>query len=147
VRTAPSSGLLQKAREVSENYRALGTASAVLLHPDGTIASTLAQGADQIRGLVARLVAPAPAPNGNGAMAPAGAKPGEPVPAMRLPDLAGKTVDLAFRSPVLLDQSFAAGRALVGAPSVLEPGRIARLRRRAAGVDREPSKGVEFRIA
>jgi hypothetical protein len=145
VRTAPSSGLLQKAREVSENYRALGTASAVLLHPDGTIASTLAQGADQIRGLVARLVAHAP--NGNGAMAPAGAKPGEPVPAMRLPDLAGKTVDLAFRSPVLLDRSLAAGRALVGGPSVLELGRIARLRCRAAGVNREPSKGVEFRIA
>jgi peroxiredoxin len=168
--------LLQKDREVSENYRAVGTPSAVLLHPDGTIASTLAQGADQIQGLVAQLAAPAPAPNGNGAMALAGAKPGESVPAMRLPDLAGKTVDLAgfrgretmllfwnpgcgfcqqmvddvkaleartkingprlvlvsagtveanrasgFVSPVLLDQSFAAGRALgvSGTPSAV----------------------------
>lgn len=168
--------LLQKDREVSQNYRAAGTPSAVLLHADGTIASTLAQGADQIRGLVAQLAAPAPAPNGNGAMAPAGAKPGEPVPALQLPDLAGKTVDLAgfrgretmllfwnpgcgfcqqmaddvkalearvktkgprlvlvssgtveanrasgFRSPVLLDQSFAAGRALgiTGTPSAV----------------------------
>jgi peroxiredoxin len=170
--------LLQKDREVSQNYRAGGTPSAVLLHPDGTIASTLAQGADQIQGLVAQLAAPAPAPNGNGngAMAPAGAKSGEPVPAMRLPDLTGKTVNLAglrgketmllfwdpgcgfcqqmvddvkaletrikakgprlvlvstgtveanrasgFRSPVLLDQGFAAGHALgvSGTPSAV----------------------------
>src|SRR6202007_3288249 len=123
----------------------------------------------QIKGLVAQLSgpAPAPAPNGNGAAAPVAAQPGEPVPALRLDNLTGKTVDLAgfrgkdtmllfwnpgcgfcqqmvedvkalegrvktkgprlvllstgtveanrahgFRSPVLLDQSFAAGRAL-----------------------------------
>jgi thiol-disulfide isomerase/thioredoxin len=168
--------LLQKDREVSLSYRAVGTPSAVLLHPDGTIASTLAQGAEQIQALVAQFAAPAPASNGNGAAAPAGAKQGEPVPALKLPDLTGKTVDLAgfrdkdtmllfwnpscgfcqqmvedvkaleartktkgprlvlvstgtveanrasgFRSPVLLDQSFAAGRALgvSGTPSAV----------------------------
>jgi peroxiredoxin len=170
--------LLQKDREVSQRYGAVGTPSAVLLHADGTIASTLAQGADQIRGLVAQFTAPAPAPtsNGNGAGAPAAANPGEPVPALKLPDLTGKTVDLAgfrgketmllfwnpgcgfcqqmaedvkalearaktkgprlvlvstgtveanrasgFRSPVLLDQGFAAGRALgvSGTPSAV----------------------------
>jgi peroxiredoxin len=168
--------LLQKDREVSLSYRAAGTPSAVLLHPDGTIASTLAQGAEQIQALVAQFAAPAPASNGNGAAAPAEAKQGEPVPALKLPDLTGKTVDLAgfrgkdtmllfwnpgcgfcqqmvedvkaleartktkgpkvvlvstgtveanrahgFRSPVLLDQSFAAGRALgvSGTPSAV----------------------------
>jgi methylamine dehydrogenase accessory protein MauD len=42
--------LLQKDREVSLSYRAVGTPSAVLLHPDGTIASTLAQGPMRSKG-------------------------------------------------------------------------------------------------
>jgi peroxiredoxin len=171
--------LVQKDREVSQSYSAVGTPSALLVRPDGTIGSALAQGADQIRALMAQLSPPAalaPAPHGNGAMAATAAKPGEPVPAVKLPDLAGKTVDLAefrgkdtmllfwnpgcgfcqqmlddvkaletrvktkgprlvlvstgtvdanrqsgFRSTVLLDQSFAAGRALgiTGTPSAL----------------------------
>jgi peroxiredoxin len=168
--------LVQKDREVSQSYTAVGTPSAVLLHPDGTVASALAQGAEQIKALIAQLAPPAPAPNGSGAGAPAGAKPGEPVPPLKLPDLTGTTVDLAgfrrretmllfwnpgcgfcqqmtedvkaleariktkgprlvlvstgtveanrasgFRSPVLLDQNFAAGRALgvTGTPAAV----------------------------
>jgi peroxiredoxin len=168
--------LLQKDREVSLSYGVAGTPSAVLLRADGTIASPLAQGGEQIRALVAPLSAPAPSSAGNGAVPSAAIKPGEPVPPMQLLDLAGKTVDLAgsrdretlllfwdpgcgfcqqmiedvkalearlkdngprlvlvstgtvevnrasrFRSPVLLDQTFAAGRALgvMGTPSAV----------------------------
>ena len=46
--------LLQQDREVMESYRASGTPSAVLIRPDGTIGSALAQGAEDIRALVAR---------------------------------------------------------------------------------------------
>jgi methylamine dehydrogenase accessory protein MauD len=168
--------LLQKDREVSLSYGVAGTPSAVLLRADGTIASPLAQGAEQIRALVAPLSVPAPSPAGNGAVPAPATKLGEPVPPMQFPDLAGKTVALAgsggretlllfwdpgcgfcqqmiadvkalearlkdngprlvlvstgtvevnrasgFRSPVLLDQSFAAGRALgvMGTPSAV----------------------------
>ncbi len=44
--------LLQRDREVAEAYAIAGTPSAVLVRPDGTIGSVLAQGADQIRELV-----------------------------------------------------------------------------------------------
>jgi thiol-disulfide isomerase/thioredoxin len=168
--------LLQKDREVSLSYGVAGTPGAVLIRADGTIASPLAQGAEQIRALVAPLSAPAPSPAGNGVVPAPAAKLGEPVPPMQFPDLVGKTVALAgsdsretlllfwdpgcgfcqqmiadvkalearlkddgprlvlvstgtvdvnrasgFRSPVLLDQSFAAGRALgvMGTPSAV----------------------------
>jgi peroxiredoxin len=103
--------LLQKNREVAEAYRASGTPTAVIVQPDGMIGSPLAPGADAIAGLVARTVGaplpakPAPAPtvasNGNGnGVAAAPARPvtlpiGTPAPALRLPDLDGKMVDLA----------------------------------------------------
>jgi peroxiredoxin len=70
--------LLQQDREVMELYAAAGTPSAVLIKPDGGVGSALAQGAEDIRALVARsatgnvpaalpMAAYPPAPtNGNG---------------------------------------------------------------------------------
>jgi peroxiredoxin len=113
--------LLQQNREVAERYLAFATPSAVVVEPDGQIGSLLSAGADAIRALVASAVAtgpeaPAPSlavlpavapPNGkcpncgqdHGVAAvpvpPSGAQVGAPAPALQLPDLAGKTVDLA----------------------------------------------------
>jgi thiol-disulfide isomerase/thioredoxin len=52
--------LLQKKREVAGMYQAWGTPAAVLIRPDGTIGSPVAQGADAIRGLVAQSIGTAP---------------------------------------------------------------------------------------
>ncbi|MBV9172935.1 MAG: redoxin domain-containing protein [Chloroflexi bacterium] len=115
--------LLQQDREVAEQYQVYGTPSAVLVHPDGRIGNLLGAGAEAIRALVASaLGSPAEAgavpvpvvPNGapsangkcphcgqdHGAAAPApalsaGAEVGTPAPALQLPGLDGKTVDLA----------------------------------------------------
>lgn len=100
--------LVQKDREVSQAYQAYGTPSAVVVHPDGTVGSGLAQGAEQIKSLVAVTVGlPALAPlplvtalngNGNGGVSPSrpGApQVGDPAPPLSLPDLAGMTVNLA----------------------------------------------------
>jgi len=109
--------LLQKDREIAESYQVVGTPSAVLVRPDGMIGSSLAQGADEIRGMVAGAVGipilrslPVPTPpaptngNGNGAALPvvaaqpgqpAVAKVGEQAPDFSLPDLSGKTVRLS----------------------------------------------------
>jgi peroxiredoxin len=91
----PSLILLQKNREVFQDYDFAGTPSAVLLRPDGTIGSPLAVGPDQIRALVGRLAPPVAPTRGNGADAPAAATVGDLVPSMKLPDLAGRSVDLA----------------------------------------------------
>jgi hypothetical protein len=48
--------LLQRDREVAQAYQIQGTPSAVLVRPDGTIGSPLAQDADAIRALVAGAV-------------------------------------------------------------------------------------------
>lgn len=104
-----TSVLLQKDREIAEAYQAYGTPGAVLIGPDGTIDSPLAQGADAIRTLVAGAVGlpvlrnlPMAAPtNGNGhavaapAIQPATPKVGEPAPEFSLPDLTGKPVNLS----------------------------------------------------
>lgn len=103
--------LLQRDREVAREYEANGTPAGVVVMPNGTIGSPLAQGAEAIRALVNRaLEAPAllPTPIAVGPAMPAsgngggresatagGAKIGEPAPALRLPDLEGRTVDLA----------------------------------------------------
>jgi peroxiredoxin len=96
--------LLQRKREVAEGYKAWGTPAAVLIRPDGTIASGLAQGADSIRALVAQSLATPSAPildasperpatgrNGNGR----GRKLGDRAPALELPDVRGKSVALS----------------------------------------------------
>lgn len=88
--------LLQENSDVSGQYQAYGTPSAVLVSPAGMIASPLAQGATAIRALVARQQEPPkPVPMANGRVAPPAPAVGEPAPALALPDLDGKQVDLA----------------------------------------------------
>ncbi|MFL5700974.1 MAG: MauE/DoxX family redox-associated membrane protein [Ktedonobacteraceae bacterium] len=100
--------LLQKDREVAQAYQASGTPSAVLVRREGTIGSSLAQGADAIRVLLNQALSPTglgtlpmatAQNNGNGRAAavrpPAGPKIGEPAPDFSLPDLSGQTVSLS----------------------------------------------------
>jgi peroxiredoxin len=111
--------LLQKDWEVSESYEVRGTPSAVLIAPDGKVASPVAGGAEGIRALLSHAVGeraklpmqpqqpqaqgqPCPNcgkvhPNGNGAVQQAeriGPKIGEPAPEVRLTDLKGNEVSL-----------------------------------------------------
>ncbi|MGI8854970.1 MAG: MauE/DoxX family redox-associated membrane protein [Thermomicrobiales bacterium] len=107
--------LLQRDREVAESYQSTATPSAVLVQPDGTVGSPIAIGADAITQLVAGitetpLTVPAPmalpviAAQGNAPcpncgqqqqqMAPTALGIGERAPAIRLPNLTGKTVTL-----------------------------------------------------
>src|SRR5215213_8857325 len=111
--------LLQNDWEVSESYQVGGTPSAVLISPDGKIASPVAGGAEGIRGLLSYAVGertqlpmrpprpqgegqPCPNcgkvhPNGHAAAQQAermGPKVGEPAPAVRLADLKGAEVSL-----------------------------------------------------
>jgi peroxiredoxin len=108
--------LLQKDWEVSESYKVRGTPSAVLIAPDGKIATPVAGGAESIRGLLSYAVgeraqlpmqAPQqpqaqgqPCPNCGKVHAaaptvPAAQKVGEEAPEVKLPDLEGRTVELA----------------------------------------------------
>jgi peroxiredoxin len=110
-----SSVLLQKDWEVSEFFEVRGTPSAVLISPDGKIASPVAGGDKGIRGLLSyamgeRAQLPMqphqhqtegqPCPNCGKvhAAAPtveAAQKVGEAAPEVKLPDLEGNTVELA----------------------------------------------------
>ncbi len=95
--------LLQEDREVAESYQSHGTPGAVLIGIDGRIQSPVAMGAEQIRQLVRTVtgapvlpLTPRPANNGNGngnAPHPA-SRIGTRAPAVSLPDLNGKTVNL-----------------------------------------------------
>ncbi|MGD9891293.1 MAG: redoxin domain-containing protein [Dehalococcoidia bacterium] len=115
--------LLQTDREIQAAYQVVGTPSAVLVQADGAVGSPLAQGAEEIRALVARSSAGLPAPtqapipvlplnghnhgpcphcgqnHGDGGAQqpamPAGLSVGTPAPAIRLPDLDGTLVDLS----------------------------------------------------
>jgi thiol-disulfide isomerase/thioredoxin len=109
--------LLQKDWEISEAYEVRGTPSAVLVSPDGKVASPVAGGAEGIRGLLAYAVGeraqlpmqpqtqgqPCPNcgkvhPNGHAAAQPAertGPKVGEPAPEVKLPELEGNELALA----------------------------------------------------
>jgi thiol-disulfide isomerase/thioredoxin/uncharacterized membrane protein YphA (DoxX/SURF4 family) len=113
--------LLQEDQEVASAYQAVGTPTAVLVRPDGTIGSPLAPGTGAITALVAQTVGqptalpilPAPTngrcphcgqihgngQNGHGA-APAPSLPpavpiGAPAPVFTLSDLSGQPLDLA----------------------------------------------------
>ena len=95
--------LLQKGDEVADAYGADGTPTGVLVRPDGTIGSAAAPGGEAIRTLVDRAVSgrlqiaangrrPAPRPVPKAAPA---ANLGHAAPGVALPDLSGKTVELA----------------------------------------------------
>jgi peroxiredoxin len=111
--------LLQKNWEVSESYEVRGTPSAVLIAPDGKVASPVTGGAEGIRALLSHAVGeraklpmqpqqpqaqgqPCPNcgkvhPNGNGAVQQSermGPKIREPAPEVRLTDLKGNEVSL-----------------------------------------------------
>lgn len=115
-----SNVLLQQNRSVSNEYKAHGTPSAVLIDRTGRIASPVSGGGESIRQLLASTsglaaarpaaqaaptaaaaAAPAAAANGNApkpAPAPAPQRPnlvGKDAPVMELPDLDGKTVKLS----------------------------------------------------
>jgi len=106
--------LLQKDWEVSESFEVRGTPSAVLISPDGKIASPVAGGAEGIRGLLSYAVGERaqlpmqphqhqtegqPCPNcGKVHVAapsvPAALPLGESAPEVKLPDLEANTVEL-----------------------------------------------------
>jgi len=100
-----SAVLIQSDSEVANAYQAWGTPSALLVNADGRIGSSVAQGADAIRALWAR-VAPQPPvavaqpaaatqPAAPAVAAPVGAdRIGMAAPAVRLPDLGGQTINL-----------------------------------------------------
>lgn len=74
--------LLQTGRDVAEAYHVNATPAAVLVK-DGLIGSPVATGMDAIRELVFNATLPPPV------------KKGDLMPSLRLPDLAGKSLDLA----------------------------------------------------
>ncbi len=113
-----STVLLQQNRSVSNEYKAIGTPSAVLIDRSGKIASPVSGGGEAIRALLASatglaaarpaapaaVAAAAPAAAANGGAPAAPPKPaapqrpnmvGQDAPDMELPDLDGKTVKLA----------------------------------------------------
>jgi thiol-disulfide isomerase/thioredoxin len=109
-----SNVVLQKDWEVSESYEVGGTPSAVLISPDGKIASPVAGGEEGIRGLLSYAVGEGPqlpmrphqhqiegqpCPNCGKVHAaaptmPAARQIGEPAPEVKLPDLQGRKVEL-----------------------------------------------------
>lgn len=93
--------LLQQDREVMAAYQAVGTPSAVVVRPNGTIGSPLAQGAEAIRALIEPASMPQPASQPAPPAVPAvpvgaaGSRVGQPAPDVALPDLDGRTVRLS----------------------------------------------------
>lgn len=81
----PDRVLLQRDREIAEQFGLLGTPTALIVRPDGTIGSTLAQAEAAIRDLVARWAPP------KDTTAP---KPLDVAPAFTLPNLRGEMVTL-----------------------------------------------------
>ncbi len=77
--------LLQEGRELSSAYQVYGTPSAVLVGPDGTIASLVAEGAEEVEDLASRAAGEELLPS----------KIGEPAPEAELQDLSGRDVSLA----------------------------------------------------
>ena len=83
--------LVDPDRRTAAAYRAHGTPSAVLVGPDGRIRAPLAAGAGAIRALVTTV---GRAPQAQAPAVPAGWPVGAPAPAVRLPDLDGRPVEL-----------------------------------------------------
>jgi peroxiredoxin len=82
--------LLQKNQEVAEQYHTIATPSAVLIDPEGQVASAVVAGPEAIRRLVDRARHP---------VRRTGAIPiGTPAPAIALPDLDGVLFDLQGRA-------------------------------------------------
>jgi thiol-disulfide isomerase/thioredoxin len=104
--------LLQKNWEVADAYEVEATPSAVVVSPEGTIGSFLAEGPEEVEALLAQaVVANAQLPLlhptvGHAAQPedePDGAKIDEPAPEVRLPDLEGKEIGLEdFKGEVTL---------------------------------------------
>jgi len=113
--------LLQQDQEVADAYQLVGTPSAVVVRPDGSVGSAMIAGRDSVRAMIDDMVASTATPTGGAAAAPlplavpahAGSngsasvaaqvpttpQVGDPVPSVKLRDLNGKTVDLAsFRA-------------------------------------------------
>jgi peroxiredoxin len=96
--------LLQEDWEVADAYGVDGTPSAVVVSPEGTIGSFLAQGPEEVEALLAQAVEadarlPLLRPTAGGHAVqdedePDGPKIGEPAPEVRLPDLEGKETAL-----------------------------------------------------
>ncbi|MDQ3224199.1 MAG: redoxin domain-containing protein [Gemmatimonadota bacterium] len=86
---------LDQAFAAGTAFGATGTPSAILVDGDGRIASEVAVGAKAVLAM-ARGEAPNAAPTpANGATVPTPPKVGDPAPPLSLPDLSGKTVNLA----------------------------------------------------
>jgi peroxiredoxin len=87
--------VLDQSFAVGSAFGAGGTPTAVLVDENGSIASELAVGAPAVLALAGS--GPDPASNGSGGApaVPAVRKIGEPAPPLKLPDLNGKTVNLA----------------------------------------------------
>lgn len=80
--------LLQEDWELSSTYQVYGTPSAVLVGPDGTIASLVAEGAEEVEDLASRAAREEVLP-------PPSKMIGEPAPEAKLRDLSGRDVSLA----------------------------------------------------
>jgi peroxiredoxin len=93
--------LLQSDGQVAKAYRVELTPSAVVVSPDGTVASSLSTEPEAIRRLVERTIDGTLLAlrmeghsHGPGLHLPAALKVGEPAPPLRLPSLGGTTLDL-----------------------------------------------------
>lgn len=87
--------LFQRKREVTEAYQVRGTPSAVIVMPDGSIGSAVAERADAIRALIARSTKQSRSDLevANGARKP-GLRIGDPAPALTFRGLDGNAVTL-----------------------------------------------------
>jgi peroxiredoxin len=83
--------LIQKSREIAEQYHAYGTPAAVVVAVSGTIASYVARGGDAIRTLVSTMFVRRQSPSSD-AREVAG---GEPAPNLSFQSLSGKEISLS----------------------------------------------------
>ena len=89
-----SNVLLQRDREVAEAYEAPGTPAAVLVSPEGTVASGVALGADDVVGLIEEAIDAPPATLIQVGRSEDGPAVGRPAPEIELEDLDGRPFSL-----------------------------------------------------